>query len=148
MLKEKTYFRNYLKGKRMRCTKQRNLILDYFLKNEGHKCADEIFLNLHKTNQELGASTVYRTVKLLKEAALAREVNFTGRRRRFEHEYDHPHHDHLICLKCGKTQEFCEPDIEELQNNIVKKYGFVPKNHKMEIYGYCRKCKLQITNDK
>lgn len=151
MIDEKQCLKNYIREKGMRYTKQRELILEKFLRKEGHLGAQEMFVELHKKYPNIGQSTVYRTVNLLKEASLAREVNISGKRRHFEHEYDHPHHDHLVCIKCGKMIEFCEPKIEELQNKIFKKYGFIPKDHKMEIYGYCNKCKnpkLQIRNPK
>lgn len=125
----------------MRFTKQRAIVLEAFLKEEGHISADEIYFRLIKKYPHFGRSTIYRTINLLREAALAREVNFTGKRRRFEHEYAHSHHDHLVCLKCGRTVEFVSSAIEKLQDNLVKKYRFLPERHRLEILGYCRHCK-------
>jgi Fur family ferric uptake transcriptional regulator len=135
------YFKGLLQQKKMRLTKQREVIVRLFLEKEGHLCAEELYLALRKQYPRLGEATVYRTVKLLKAAELASEVNFTGKRRRFEHAFGHPHHDHLICLGCGKTEEFVNQSIEKIQERVVRQYGFAPTRHRLEIFGYCRDCR-------
>lgn len=134
------YFKGLLKQQRLRLTRQREAIVNLFLAREGHVCVDELYYTLHKKYPKLGEATVYRTVKLLKSAELASEVNFTGKRRRFEHAFEHPHHDHLVCLGCGKTAEFVNQSIEKVQERVVRKYGFAPTRHRLEIFGYCRGC--------
>src|SRR3989338_4583289 len=105
-MKALDHFKNLLRQKKMRLTKQREAVVNLFLEREGHVCVGELYYTLHRKYPRLSEATIYRTVKLLKAAELAAEVNFTGKRRRFEHAFEHPHHDHLVCLGCGKTEEF------------------------------------------
>lgn len=131
------YFKEFLKERRLKWTSQRKAILDMFLATKGHISTDELYYSLRKKYRRIGYSTVFRTLKLIKEAKLASEVNFTGKRKRFEHK---EHHDHLICLKCARTMEFLDKRIESLQNQIVSKFKFKPISHRLEIFGYCKKC--------
>ena len=135
------YFVGLLKQKKMRLTRQREAIVKLFLERDGHLCAEELYLSLRKTYPRLGEATVYRTVKLLKAAELASEVNFTGKKRRYERAFERQHHDHLICSRCGKTAEFFNQSIEKIQERVSKESGFVPTRHRLEIFGYCRDCR-------
>lgn len=103
---------------------------------------------LHKENSEsedsrgfgmffrYGYATVAGTVKLMCESGICRQVDFGDGSLRYEHKYGHEHHDHLICLKCGKFEEIHSPKLEKVQNELVKKYGYVQENHKLDIYWF------------
>lgn len=132
-----------LKERKLRLTKQRRAIVDMFLGREGHVCADEFYYALRKKHPKIGRATVYRTIKLLKDAGLASEVDFTGKRKRFEHAFEHAHHDHFICDNCGKVFEFVDPEIEKRQEKICKRYGFRGERHYLQIFGLCRRCKVK-----
>ena len=140
---EQQIYQYHLAQQKLKHTKQRQLILDAFLKREEHVGIEELYRDLKKKSAHIGYATVYRTLKLLAAAGLAREISFQDGITRFEHNFAHPHHDHLICLSCGESVEFCHPEIESLQDKIVKKYQFQPEQHKLEIYGYCAKCRLK-----
>jgi Fur family ferric uptake transcriptional regulator len=86
----------------------------------------------------VGRTTVYRTLKLLREAGLASELQVGGETR-FERDYKREHHDHLICEECGEIIEFSSPEIERLQEEIARKLGFVIKGHRHQIYGLCQR---------
>jgi Fur family transcriptional regulator, ferric uptake regulator len=137
---EQHIYQYHLAQQHLKHTKQRQLILEEFLKREGHVSSEEFYRDLKTKHAFIGYTTVYRTLKLLAAAGLAREISFQDGITRFEHNFAHPHHDHLICLSCGKSIEFCHPEIESLQDKIIKKYQFQPEQHKLEIYGYCKKC--------
>ena len=139
-LKEQELFLTYLGKKQLKNTQQRLVILEAFLAIENHISLEELFWQLKKEYPGIGYSTIYRTLQLLVEAGLAREIQFSDGITRFEHYYAHPHHDHLICLSCGKSIEFYHPEIEALQKNIIRQYQFQAEQHKLEIYGYCKKC--------
>jgi len=139
IMNEKNKFMAYLKEKGYKKTPQRRAILDKFLELKGHICAEELHRALQKSHPNIGFATVYRALKLLQGAKIAGEVNFTGKRRRFEKEA-RGHHDHLICLDCGKTIEVYDSRIEKLQDELVKKHSFVPVHHRMEIFGKCKSC--------
>lgn len=146
MQKEIELFRDYLKKIKLKVTDQRLKVLETFLRTEKHITCDELYLIIRHRDPEIGYTTVYRTLKLLRKAGLAREVDFDDRGVRLEHEYGHKHHDHLICIKCGKLLEVFNPDIERLQESLAKKHKFTPLRHKMEIFGYCQRCEKSIRN--
>ncbi len=141
MKSAKTVFRQYLKKKGMLISCQREQILDIFLKMEKHVTVDELYIRARKKNPKIGLATVYRAMKIICDAGLAREVYFGDGVRRFEHKYGHQHHDHLVCTKCGRVVEVLSPEIEKLQERLAKKHNFTPSNHKMEIFGTCGRCK-------
>lgn len=134
------HFKKTLREKKQRVTKQRIMIAELFLASGGHKCVDELYYSLRRKFPTVGYTTVYRTLKLLKNAGMASEVNFTGKRKRFEHSFERPHHDHLICVKCGNIIEFFDPEIEKKQEILCKKYKFKGEGHQMQISGICRVC--------
>lgn len=140
MQKALQYFKNYLKQKKLKLTRQRKAIAVMFLAKEGHICTDELYYMVRKEYPRLGYSTVYRTLKILKNARMASEINFTGKRKRFEHLFEHPHHDHFICQSCGEIIEFVDPDIESEQENLCRKFGFKGEKHFMQIFGICKEC--------
>ena len=79
-------------------------------------------------------------MKLLSEAGLCRELQLEDGTTRYEHLYNHKHHDHLICTKCGKFIEIESPQIEALQEKLAKENGFVLLKHRLELYGICSTC--------
>lgn len=131
---------NYLKEKNLKITGQRKLILDAFLNNESHISAEELYDQLKRENPGIGLATIYRTLKLLSECGLANELHFSNGVTRYEHLFGHEHHDHLICLNCGKYVEVVDPAIEELQAQLAQKNNFQVLRHRMELYGICQEC--------
>ncbi len=139
--KEKAIFTEYIRSKNLKHSEQRQLIMDVFLKTEKHLTAEELYEMVKKKNPSIGYATIYRTMKLLTEAGLCRELHVVDGVTRYEHLYNHKHHDHLICTKCGKFVEIESPRIEELQEKIAKKHGFILTRHRLELYGLCKSCK-------
>jgi len=131
---------SFIKEQGLRTTDQRKEIIKYFFRKEGHVSPDELYIELRNIYPKIGRATVYRTLKLLKEAGLTEQVEFADGSRKFERVHNKPHHDHMICLGCGASIEFCNPKIEELQEEMTKKEGFEARKHRLEIFGYCRKC--------
>ena len=141
----KVIFRQYLGKNGKLCSGQREQILDIFLKTEKHPTINDLYDRVRKKHPRIGLATVYRTMKIICDAGLARETDFGGGIRRFEHKYKHQHHDHLICLECGRIIEVMSPAIEKLQENLAKKHRFKAVRHRMEIFGTCRTCKRKKT---
>lgn len=133
-------FEEYVRTRGLRLTKQRLKVAEVFMETGGHVSAEELYDRVRRRYPEIGFSTVYRTLKLLKEAGVARQVDFDARRAKFESNANKTHHDHLICIKCGTVVEFLEPEIERLQDELVEKHGFVIRWHRMEIFGLCPAC--------
>lgn len=140
MKEEIEIFHNHLKKTRLKRTDQRDLILEVFLETEGHVSVEDLYELVKKRDPAVGFTTVYRTMKLMAEAGLAHEVRFTDGRARYEHEYNHQHHDHLICTECNSVIEFYNPAIEELQEEIAQAHQFKIRDHSHRIFGICMLC--------
>ncbi len=132
---------NYLAAKDLKYSRQREEILNIFLSLNRHLTANELYNSVRKKYPRLGFATIYRTLKLLCECGLCRELKLEDGATRYEHLYGHRHHDHLICTKCGRFAEVVDPDIERLQAKLFKRHGFYPQRHSLELYGICKDCK-------
>ncbi len=141
MEEETKIFEDYLTIKNLKHSEQRREILHVFLSTDKHLTANELYRIVQKKYPTIGHATIYRTLKLLCESGLCRELKFEDGTTRYEHLYGHQHHDHLICTKCGRFVEVVDPEIERLQEKLAKQHGFYPERHRMELYGVCRKCK-------
>lgn len=131
----------YMAKKGLRSTAQRRLIIDTFFEGAPHMTIEDLLSEVRTRDRGIGYATVYRTLKLLAECGVASERRFGDGLSRYELSDDaSAHHDHLICLTCGKIIEFEEPRIEALQDEIAVKYGFEISSHKHEMYGHCAEC--------
>lgn len=139
--KEEQILEAYIGSKNLKHSRRRSEILDVFLSVDRHLTADELYRIVRKKYPEIGFATVYRTLKLLCECGLSREMRFQDSKTRYEHLYAHKHHDHLICTKCGRFIEIIEPEMESLQEKLFTRYGFLAQRHRMELYGLCGRCK-------
>jgi Fur family ferric uptake transcriptional regulator len=137
----KQIFSDFISRKGLRATSQRELILDEFLRQERHISAEELYDLVKQRDKTIGQATVYRVLKLLCESGIAREVHFGDGSMRYEHEYGHEHHDHLVCTSCGRMIEVMDPAIETLQKALAEQYGFVLSDHEMYLYGTCPDCR-------
>lgn len=143
MEKEKEIFLDHLKRAGFKRTAQRELILEVFLRTEGHSSAEELYNLIKNEDPTVGFTTVYRTLRLLVECGLAREELMGDGRRRYEHNYNHQHHDHLICTKCGTLIEFYSEVIEAKQDEIARQFEFHPTHHSLRIFGICHQCHVR-----
>ncbi|MFQ6034509.1 MAG: Fur family transcriptional regulator [Sedimentisphaerales bacterium] len=133
-------FERFVAEKGLRHTAQRQQIVKIFLSTERHMTVQELYDLVRKKHKGIGYATVARTVKLMRESGICRQVDFGDGTQRFEHKYGHEHHDHLICIKCGKFVEIYSKKLEKLQEELVKKHGYVQEYHKLDIFGMCPGC--------
>lgn len=126
--------------KGLNTTIQRKAIAEAFFTYPGHHSLEEFYRHVNSFDSSIGQSTVYRTLKLLCEAGLATETQFSDNITRFEVAFPHKHHDHMVCLKCGRIIEIAVPEIEKLQAALAKENGFVLTGHSHTLYGYCQEC--------
>jgi Fur family ferric uptake transcriptional regulator len=136
---EKQVLARYLEKRNLKRTRQREVILDAFLSAPGHVTNEQLHQSLRGDNPSIGYTTVYRTMKLLCDAGLAQERHFDGGVTRYE--VAHQHHDHMVCVKCGRIVEFENRIIEVSQEQIAAEYGFRVLHHRHELYGYCADCR-------
>lgn len=139
-VEQKKIFAAYLKKKKLKITRQRQVILDSFLKTEGHLSTEELYHEVKQKDGTIGYTTVSRTMKALTDAGLAREIDLGDSRSRFEPLYMRPHHHHIICVECQKTIEFLSPELEQLQEQVVSRYRFRPLRHHFQVFGICEDC--------
>ena len=134
-------WQSFLSRKRLKSTRQRDLIVDEFLAMAGHISLDDLHAVVKAKNPAVGFSTVYRTMRLLEEAGLAHERHFEQGRTLYERAGSRKHHDHLICEKCHFIIEFENDALEALQRRVATGFGFVITSHRHEIYGLCAKAR-------
>jgi Fur family ferric uptake transcriptional regulator len=134
-------FRQWIKEQGLKATSQREDIAQVFFALKRHISVEELYSEVRQVNPRVGYATVYRTMKLLKECGLAAERHFADGQARFESVEAERHHDHVICERCGRIVEFVHPQIEQLQEKVAQRFGFLATMHKMEIYGICQECR-------
>jgi len=134
-------FIDYLQSNHLKLTPHRELILETFLENEGHRSVEDIYHTVKAIDPRIGYTTVYRMMKLMISCGLAREIELADGITRYEHLFNHEHHDHLICMECGNSIEFYNPQIEALQDAASAQLGFKVMDHKLQIYGVCSNCR-------
>jgi Fur family transcriptional regulator, ferric uptake regulator len=144
--REMQVFMEYLQERKLKLTPHRELILEAFLDNEGHRSVEDIYRTVRDLDPRIGYTTVYRTMKLLVDSALAREVDLADGITRYEHLFNHEHHDHMVCMKCGASIEFYNSDLETLQDAASEQLGFKVVDHRLQIYGLCQYCRKSKGN--
>ena len=116
-------------------TRQREVILDTFMSVSGHRTSEEIHELVRAEHPEVGAATVYRTLKLLCDAGIANAHHFRDGVTLYERTGEH--HDHLICTDCGEIIEFESDVIEREQEEVAQRHGFELRRHRHILYGHC-----------
>jgi Fur family ferric uptake transcriptional regulator len=141
MTEEQEVFLKHIQGAGLKRTAQRDLILDVFLRTEEHLSSEDLYRLVQQQDPTVGHTTVYRTLKLLIDAGLAREARFGDGRTYYEHNYKHQHHDHMICTECGMIIEFFSEELEALQDAMAARHKFQPTQHSLRILGVCNDCR-------
>jgi Fur family ferric uptake transcriptional regulator len=144
MSEEQEVFLQHIQKKGLKRTAQRDLILDTFLHTEEHLSSEDLYRLVQRHDPTIGQTTVYRTLKLLSEAGLAREVRFGDGITHYEHNYKHQHHDHMICSECGRIIEFFSAELEAIQDAMAAKHRFQVTQHLLRIIGVCAECRRAL----
>lgn len=103
-----------------------------------HVSAEDVYKELLANGEEIGLATVYRVLTQFEGAGLVERHQFDGGHSVFELNRG-SHHDHIVCVQCGKVEEFVDESIEKRQREIAKKLGFDISDHSLVIYGECKK---------
>lgn len=134
-------FGDYITKNGLKNTPQRRVIVEVFFKQGKHLTTEELYNVVRQCDPNIGQATVYRTLKLLCEAGLAKEQHFGETTARYEPIEDDSHHDHLICNACGKNLEVIDDNIERLQEDLARRHGFTLTSHRMILFGVCSDCR-------
>src|SRR5881296_3200498 len=141
-LAAKQKFMEFLDQKNLRLTSQRQAIIDSVFSTEEHFTAEQLLEWSRRRDRSVSRATVYRTLPLLTESGLVREIDFGKDYKFYDPNYaDHPNHSHIICQDCEKIVEFESEKIERLESEISHKLGFSVKAHRLQITASCEEFK-------
>jgi Fur family transcriptional regulator, ferric uptake regulator len=132
-------FREFLEIRGEKLTEPRRILVRHIFDSHKHFDADELVADLRTAGRRVSRSTVYRTLRLLVEAGLLRELRLTNRTA-YEHDYGYPSHDHLHCAECNTVVEFRNDEIRRISEAVSREHGFRPVRHRFVITGVCPAC--------
>jgi len=128
-----------LKNAGLKATLPRLKVLSLFETSEQrHLSAEDVYKMLLSTGEDVGLATVYRVLTQFEQAGLLMRHHFEGGKSVFELKQD-GHHDHIVCLQCGRVEEFYDEEIENRQKKAATDRGFAIHDHSLHIYADCTK---------
>lgn len=139
-MEEREHFRSFIARKGLKMTRGREEICGEILDTKGHFDPEALFVRLKRKGSKVSRASVYRTLPLLAESGLIEEVERTDKRSHYERVSPSAHHDHMICLRCGRVIEFFSPDLETIQEDLCRRELFRGVRHSLVIMGYCDLC--------
>lgn len=138
----KQRFLEFLEGKNLRMTSQRQAIIDAVFATEEHFTAEQLLDWARERDKSVSRATVYRTLPLLIESGFVQELDLGRDNKYYDPNYaEHPHHNHIICQDCDKIVEFEDEKLEQLEEEISKQLGFSLRTQKLQISASCDKLK-------
>lgn len=144
----KRAFEKFLRQRSLKLTSQRARIFDRAFATHEHFSADAMYAWLSKEpGARVSRATVYRTLGLLLEGEFMKSLDAGRGELVYEHVLGHVHHDHMVCLGCGRIEEFHDQRIENLQLEAARKKGFELVKHDHRLIGYCRACASKRRKD-
>jgi len=142
---KKKFFR-FLESKNLRLTLQRRAIVETVFDTEEHFTADQLLEWSRQREKTVSRATVYRTLPLLTESGLVREMDFGKDYKFYDPNYaDHPNHSHIICQDCDRIVEFESDKIARIEDEISQKLGFAVKTQRLQITATCEELKRRGT---
>jgi Fur family ferric uptake transcriptional regulator len=127
----------YLDTNRLRKTPERFNILRSIYAKDGHFDAEQLYLELQNKDFKVSRATVYNTLDILVDCHLVSKRYFGESLTRYEKSYGYRQHDHLVCTRCSKILEFCDPRLEKIQKMVEDVYDFKIDSHALNFYGEC-----------
>jgi len=133
----------FIRRKRLRRTSQRETIVKAAFSKDDHFTAEELFDRVRKTDADTSRATVYRTLSLLVEADLLREIDLGDNQTTYDPNFlDKPSHNHLVCIDCGRVVEFEDAHIDLMNDCITRRLGFKPVRQSIKIEANCEQLRL------
>ncbi len=132
-------FKSFVYSKRGKVTNERLALLRTLYNNDGHFSVDELMDLMDSQEIRVSRATIYRTLDLLVQCGMVRKLMIENQETRYESALNSGHHDHIICVDCGKIIEFFNPELEAIQDDILDVYELKPVKHIHQLYGSCTK---------
>ncbi len=134
-------FETFLRGQNLKLTPQRRRILDRVYATHDHFSAETLYAWLREEEgPQVSRATVYRTLDVLSRGGFVQALDTGDSGLVYEHVLGHEHHDHLVCIACGRIDEFSDPEIEKLQVKAARSKGFTLVSHVLRLSGFCESC--------
>jgi len=134
LLKERMQQNHY------KSTPQRDEIAEWIFRTHEHFTVEALVSNFREHGKKVSQATAYRVIQMMLELKLIEEHDFGKDYKFYEHTPGHEHHDHIVCIDCGKIIEFSDQGLESLKEKITLKNGFRMKEHHLTIYAECTTC--------
>jgi Fur family transcriptional regulator, ferric uptake regulator len=142
----KQRFMDFLAVKRLRLTSQRRTIIDTAFSTSQHFTAEQLLAWSKRRDRSVSRATVYRTLPLLTESGLVREMDFGKDYKFYDPNYaEHPHHNHIICQDCDKIVEFESEKLKRLESEITQRLGFAAQSYRLQIPARCEELRTRGT---
>ncbi len=133
----KAQFADFLKRKKYRNTQERYNVIDRISQLDRHFSADELYLFMNREGDRISRATIYSTLDLLTQCGILMKHRFDGESATYELSSRMPNHDHLICMECGRIEEFREEGIDTIRDAVCSSLGFRPVTHSLQIFAVC-----------
>jgi len=134
---------DFIRRKGLRRTGQRDVILKSAFAQDEHFTAEELFARVRKSQADISRATVYRTLGLMVEAGLLREIDLGDDQTTYDPNFlDKPSHNHLVCIDCGRVVEFEDAHIDLLNDCVTRRLGFKPVRQSLKIEANCEQLRL------
>ena len=142
----KQRFLDFLAGKRLRLTSQRRTIIETAFGTRQHFTAEQLLAWSRRRDPSVSRATVYRTLPLLTESGLVREMDFGKDYKFYDPNYaQHPHHNHIICQDCDKIVEFESEKLKQLERRVIRQLGFSVQSRRLQITAQCEELRRRGT---
>jgi Fur family transcriptional regulator, ferric uptake regulator len=138
-----TIFSTHLENSGFRKTPERFAIIEEIYKRHDHFDAEALYIHMKTQNYRVSRATVYNTLELLVNCDLVKKHQFGKNLAQYEKSYGFKQHDHVICAKCSKVVEFCDPRVQQIKSMIGELLNFQITHHSLNLYGICGTCQLQ-----
>lgn len=135
-----TIFSSQLEKSNLRKTPERFAILEEIYKRDDHFDAEALYIHMKNCNYRVSRATVYNTLELLENYDLVKKHQFGKNLAQFEKAYGYKQHDHVICARCSKVVEFCDPRIQQIKTMVGEILNFEITHHSLNLYGFCGPC--------
>ena len=135
-------FEEFLRARGLRHSSRRSLVIDIFFSTQGRLSADELWRSVRNRDTAIGAATVYRALRLLADAGLARpcEGEGTGGAAQYE-PVGAGRRDQLLCVDCGKTVDLDLPEADLLHERVALRHGYSVEHRELQMFGHCPACR-------